>query len=139
VKKSVRMNASNNDETVLVFSLKDKKSVAKLEWEDDHEFRLNGEMYDVIEKKIENNKLIIRCISDKKETELVTKYESMNRENNSRNKTALLLKFFGSTYLSTAHSEMAVRYKPVPSIIHLQADRVSSQVREVLTPPPQLS
>jgi hypothetical protein len=138
MKKVLRLKANKDDEIVFVFSLTHKKALAKLEWEDDHEFRLNGEMYDVIERKIANHKLVIRCISDKKETALIERYEKMNTESNSRDKLALLLKFFANSYLPSAPSEMIIRYKPVPSIIHPQTDNLSSQVRDVSTPPPQL-
>jgi len=139
MKKFLRMKANSGDEIDFVFSLNDKKAISKLEWEENDEFRFNGQMYDLIEKRIERNKLILRCISDDKETCLMKKFAKMNTENNSKGKLALLLQLFSSSYLPTSNTEMPIRYKPVPSIIHFQADPFSSQVRDVLTPPPQVS
>jgi hypothetical protein len=138
MKKALRLQANNEDETTFVYSLDDKKSIEQLEWEGNDEFSLNGEMYDMIEKKIENNKLIIRCISDKKETALIKKYEKINNENNSKSKSALLLKLVSSSYLATVNAELLIKYKPVPSIIYFQCEIVSSRPLDVLTPPPQV-
>ena len=137
MKKALRLQANSEDETNFVYSLDDKKSIEQLEWESNDEFSLNGEMYDVIERKIENNKLIIRCISDKKETALIKKYEKINNENNSKSKSVLLLKLVSSSYLPTTNTELLIKCKPVPSIIYFRSDIVSSQPLDVLTPPPQ--
>jgi len=137
MKELIRTHPGNEDETDFAFTLEDTTSIAQLKWDGDDEFSLNGEMYDVIEKKIENNKLIIRCLSDKKETALVKKYSKMNNENNSKNKTALLIKLVSSSYLS--EEEPGIFVKPV--YIHTQtyfySQKVFSLAHEVLTPPPQ--
>ena len=138
MKTLLRLRANSEDEIDFVFSVNDKKGISKLEWEGDDEFRLNGQMYDLIEKKIEGNKLVLRCISDEKETSLIKKFAKMNTEANSKGKLALLMQLFSSSYLPTSNTEMILGYKPVPSIIHFQADPFSSQVRDVLTPPPQV-
>jgi hypothetical protein len=60
-------------------------------WENENEFRFNDEMYDVIEKKICNNQIIIRCISDKKETTLLNEYQKNNNRNSSNSVIAQLI------------------------------------------------
>lgn len=138
MKKALRMRANREDEIIFVFSLKEKKTISQLEWEGNDEFRLNGQMYDVIEKRVEKNKLVLRCISDNKETCLIKKFAKMNTENNSKSRLALLMQLFGSSYLATTNPDMIIRYKPVPSSIHFQTDPFPSRVRDVLTPPPQV-
>ena len=114
----------------------DKKTIAQLEGEGD-EFSLNGEMYDIIEKKIVNGKLVIRCISDRKETAMIKKYQKLNKENNSKSKSALLLKLVSGSYLAATNSEFIMEYTISPSKIYFHAQIISSQASDVLTPPPQ--
>lgn len=125
------------EQAVFVFSSNDSKIKKQLEWEGDDEFRFRGEMYDVIEKKTINGKVIIRCISDKKETLLIERYKKMNGENNSRSKSALLIKLVDSTYLATTDSELCAEYVPSPLAIHFQYVIIPSRTIEVITPPPQ--
>jgi len=77
-----------NHKDVIEFSF-DNNELDQLEWENDHEFRYNDEMYDVIEKRIESGKLSVRCIADKKETQLLTEYQKTHKSNS--NKTAIQL------------------------------------------------
>jgi hypothetical protein len=138
MKNSLLIGANSEDETCFAFSLNDKKSIDKLDWDGHDEFKLNGQMYDVIEKKIERGKLVIRCISDKKETALLESFNQMNNENNSKRKLALLMQLVNSCYLAATNSETLITYRPVPSIIHPQIDAFTSEVHDVLTPPPQI-
>jgi len=138
MKKFLRLQSYVEDETVFTFSVDNKKALAQLEWEGDDEFMLRGEMYDVIEKKVVDGKLIIRCISDKKETALLKKFEKLSDENNSRNRFALLLKLVSSSYIVSLNEELFVEDIPVPSTIYFQT-KIPSSVRNVLTPPPRFS
>ena len=47
-------------------------------WENDHEFSYHNKMYDVIEKKTVGDHLLVRCISDDKETQLVKDFQKSN-------------------------------------------------------------
>ena len=137
MKEIIRTQPGNEDEDDFVFSLDDKTNLAQLKWDGDDEFSLNGEMYDVIGKKIENNKLIIRCLSDKKETALVKKYSKVNNETNSKNKTALLIKLVSSLYV--CEEEPGIFFKPLPADTQtfFYAQKDFTLAHEVLTPPPQ--
>lgn len=133
--------ASNNhkDVEVLIIPVHDTAALAQLQWEGETEFGLNGEMYDVLQKTITANKLIIRCISDTKETALLKDYEQINKENNnpSKQKSASLIKLI-TTY-----------FEPIPllSYFHFPASDKSIYISfkstlffhypNVLTPPPQ--
>ncbi len=77
-------------------------NVPGLEWEGDDEFRYKGDMYDIIEKKIEGDVLTVRCISDEKETSLLKDYEAASRNDfghpSSRNKFAHWLKLASALF-----------------------------------------
>jgi len=124
---------------VLFFQEDDLKRV---NWEDDgNEFEMNDEMYDVIEKRVENGKTIIVCISDKNETALIKKFEKLRdqAQGSSQMKSNTILKlmfspFFASdlsySFVSSNQSNLQFVYPP---------SFISSINREVLTPPPQFS
>lgn len=138
MKKRVLAQPANKDENDFIFSLNDKAAITKLEWENDDEFSFNGEMYDVIETKIENNTLLIRSLSDKRETALIKKYAGINNENNSKSKSALLLKLISNSYLFTPVSNSLAQVPVKPSRILFQSQIIPSIISDVLTPPPQV-
>ncbi|SRR6266508_3149158 len=139
MKKILLNQPKSEDENYFVFSLNDKKAIEQLEWEGDDEFSLHGEMYDVIEKKLENNKLIIRCLSDTKETALIRKYQKINNEANAKTKSGLLVKLVSSSYLATTNTIILIRNIFVSEPVSFQLQIISSPVDDVITPPPQIS
>lgn len=62
----------------------------KINWENDHEFSYNNEMYDVIEKKIVGDVISIRCISDDNETQLIKEYQKNTGRQSSQSIIQLL-------------------------------------------------
>ena len=136
----IRSALSKEEEQVFCFSINDKTSLTKLEWEDEHEFKLDGKMYDVIEKKTENGKLIIRCISDEKETTLVKKYEKINNDsgNSSKSKTALLIKLISNSYIASSNFDLFAKNIPAIQKSFFITNIISIDRSDVLTPPPQL-
>lgn len=46
----------------------------KIAWEDENEFSLDGEMYDVIKKVKQGKTLVVYCVADKKETRLIQQF-----------------------------------------------------------------
>lgn len=139
VQKKLRQDINSQNTELFVFSLTKQEGVAGPEWEGDDEFRLNGEMFDVIEKRIENGKMFVRCISDKKETALLKDYERINKEGNSKRKSESLLKLMVSSFLPEPN--FAIRNKDIPSPVNIpfQSEIIPSYRQDVLTPPPQLS
>jgi hypothetical protein len=47
------------------------KNAAGIHWEDENEFSFRGRMYDLVEKKLHGDQLVLVCISDEKETALL--------------------------------------------------------------------
>lgn len=87
MKKFLQNRKDHKDVVQLSFSSEQAK---QLYWEEENEFRYNGQMYDVIEKKTQENQIIIRCIPDKKETALLNEYQK-NNNRNSANSTIVQL------------------------------------------------
>ena len=138
MKEFLRSSATSKDIEQFIFPL-DKDLVAGAEWEGKNEFRLNGEMYDVVEKRIEDNKIIIRCISDKKETALLKNYEKINHEGNSKSRSALLLKLLDSSYLPEINNLVYIYHNLALLHMSFQQGVFSSYRKDVPTPPPQVS
>ncbi len=137
MKELIRTQQSNENENDFVFSLDDKTAAAQLKWEGDDEFSLNGEMYDVIEKKVENNKLIIRCFSDKKETTLLQKAKEGWKENERSNKIANELLQLLQTLFHNSRSEELTFIKPSRDDFYFLLMKLPLQVKRIPTPPPQ--
>lgn len=77
---SLKNQKGHRDVIQLSFTESDVK---QLVWEDEKEFRFNGEMYDVVEKEQKSGQLVIHCIPDKKETTLIKEYQKNNKHNRS--------------------------------------------------------
>lgn len=58
-----------------------KEEAGEVVWEEADEFRYKGEMFDVIAKKINGDRLCIRCIKDEKETEILNELGKNNQRN----------------------------------------------------------
>ena len=140
MKEFLSSSAMSKDIEQFIFPL-DKDLIAGVEWEGENEFRLNGEMYDVVEKRMEDNKMIIRCISDRKETQLIKDYEKTSKDdfNNfpSRHKSVQLLKLVCSLYVnpfannSFYYNEPRLKHRPVYYRI------IPSISPDILIPPPK--
>jgi hypothetical protein len=56
-----------------------------MSWEEkDHEFELNGQMYDVVKKEVKGQKVIYYAINDSKESNLLEVYNQAQHHNNSK-------------------------------------------------------
>jgi hypothetical protein len=57
-------------------------------WEEEgKEFSLNGQMYDVVKRVIVSGKVMLYCINDKKERQLVDDYNSITKHNSADSKS----------------------------------------------------
>ena len=72
------------EEELQVISLTDNKEIY---WEEKgEEFLFRGEMYDVVKTKTVNGKVMLYCINDKKEKELVDNNDLITKHNSSTDK-----------------------------------------------------
>ena len=137
MRAAIRMQIYSEDETDFVFLLNDKQSMKQLDWEGDDEFSYNDEMYDVIEKKIENGQLIIRSIADKQETALLNKAKDHWNQNEKSNKVADELFQLLQSLFHSSKTEELVLIKPSENRISFISLRLPSQVKKIPTPPPR--
>jgi len=138
MRAAIRMRTYSEDETDFVFLLNDKQSMKQLNWEGDDEFSYKGEMYDVIEKKIEDAKLVIRSIADKKETALLNKVKDHWNQNEKSNKVADELFQLLQSLFHSSKAEELVLIKPSVNRISFISLPLPSQVKKIPTPPPRV-
>ena len=138
MKKTLQWQINNRVETDLVISLNDRKTMEQLNWEGDGEFSFNGEMYDVIEKTTTNNKIVIRCISDKKETALLKQIADNWRENRKSNN--IVNEFFQLLQTLFHYSEPDKRFQNelCKHSFHSLFVKLPFQAKKTSTPPPRV-
>jgi primosomal protein N' len=56
------------------------EQLEEIVWIDEHEFRYKGELYDLVSQKIENGLVTIVGLNDKKEEQLIKKYEKEEKK-----------------------------------------------------------
>ncbi|HEV8508719.1 MAG TPA: hypothetical protein VGQ53_25165 [Chitinophagaceae bacterium] len=137
MRETIRMQTYSEHETDFVFGVNDKHSIDQLDWEGDKEFRFNGEMYDVVEKKIEDGELIIRSIADKRETALLNKLKDHWDRNEKSNKVADELFQILQSLFHPSKAEELVLIKPTLDTISFMSPPLPSQVIKTPTPPPR--
>jgi hypothetical protein len=140
MKRMLRRQANSQDELAFQFPIDAPPSPDGPKWEEEHEFSLRGKMYDVIEKKVKNGKLVVRCISDDRETELIAKYQQVLEKSfghRAKKRSASLLKliislftipatFMPVLFTATLHNEFSIYRCNLPAAC-----------RDVITPPPR--
>jgi len=137
MREAIRLQSYSQDEADFVFSLNDKQGMKQLDWEGNDEFSYNGEMYDVIEKKTENGKLIIRSIADKRETALLNKAKDHWSQNEKSNKVADELFQLLQSLFHSPKTEELVLIKPSVNMVSFISLQLPSQVKKIPTPPPK--
>jgi hypothetical protein len=122
---------------ITIFSF-DKNEMKQLSWEDDEEFSLRGEMYDVIDKQFVEGKTVIRCISDKKETALVSAWQKLQNHNSSgRNTSGSLLKLLSLVYCPASFTCLPEPLRPGPCRKPGYVLNFVTAYPQVQTPPPK--
>jgi hypothetical protein len=117
----------------------DATQLSSLDWENDSEFTLNGEMYDVVENHTENGKTTILCLPDGKETALVAAYQQVQKNNpNEKNTSNIFFKLITAPFLPSS----MVKFQNIPRDTKNRFISNSSQlltsIRRILTPPPRV-
>jgi hypothetical protein len=112
-----------------------KKEFVELEWENAHEFRYHNEMYDVIEQKEIDGKLIIRCISDKKETALLNEYKKTNKRNQSNSPAVQLMTV---QFVLPGDEPMAVPQRLLQHCFTDHSYNLYDSYSSIVIPPPEV-
>lgn len=132
-------NANNIEE--FRFSVNDKETPGKLQWENEKEFSYNGLMYDVVDIKKENEEIVIHCIKDKKENQLVNDYARLSKDAQgdpvSKNKSTVLIKLITNVFVENSSFEIPFFSSYKHTHFPYFTDAVSKGINEILIPPPQ--
>jgi hypothetical protein len=99
------LRSPNAREVVTLFFNNEER--LKLEWEDGKEIRFNNEMYDVIDTITAEHQLVIRCIPDKKEKELLVAYQKLQDDAPSPIQTRLV-KLMSSYFIPCNHYQITI-------------------------------
>jgi hypothetical protein len=132
MKRNIPMLRNSADVVELAF---DESSYARLEWEEDHEFSFKGEMYDVIEKRAVNGKILLLCIPDKKESQLLYDYKKQTEKSQSQDKQLALkwiINYLQPVALNTTPSVRCIHLTPFPEY----AASLFFRPLSIFTPPP---
>ncbi len=101
IKKAIKHSLPEKEFKQFNFSALEFKS---LTWINDHEFKMNGRMYDVVKKSKINSGYSVSCIDDIQETVLFAKLDeaTVSNLNNQPEKSPLksCVKVFKSSYLN---------------------------------------
>jgi len=139
MKRQVKLQLSKSETENFIFALDNQEPFGNLNWDGDLEFNFNGEMYDVISKRIEGNKLIVQCINDKKETALVNKLCDSWKENDRSNKMANeLFQILQTLFHENNYKDISIDTPTTFSSLFL-LNKLPFQIRKIPTPPPQFS
>jgi len=116
-----------------------KSQFSKLEWEDNTEFKFKGEMYDLISQEIQKDKVIIHCIADKKETELLKSFADLMKHQNrsTSSKNSVLLQLINIVYEPVSNDLEYSSPADLPTKYTTHNSTLVENIREILTPPPR--
>lgn len=74
IKQRIKKGVAQND---LISIQASPGNLEKMEWKDEHEFRLDGEMYDIVSTGISDGQLVYQCINDKQEQKLFSQLDQL--------------------------------------------------------------
>jgi hypothetical protein len=112
-----------------------KEQCTQLEWEDEAEFKYKGEMYDLIEKKINGNNVLLTCIADSKETALLQEFQ----KNTSRSRSHLIVnQLITASFLLPHEHSLKRPEKIVKAIFNDVSAPLTKTLITVCTPPPDV-
>jgi hypothetical protein len=83
----ILQKAKNED--LVIISLSDNGD--KIYWEDKdekNEFSFKGQMYDIVKTDTVNGRVLLYCLNDKKEQQLIDRYNSITKNNSAEDKKA---------------------------------------------------
>lgn len=134
IKRSLRRSGSRRGVVELTFTA---SQAQQLEWEEEHEFRWQSEMYDVIEKRTEGDKVVIRCIADKKEKKLLEDYQNNTEKSQGWGKTSLA-KLITASYIKPTITVPIVPQKSLSKNYFSFSSLLCFRPHTIFTPPPDV-
>lgn len=133
--KNFLIHSLKEDVTEFYFS---EAEMAQLNWEETNEFRYQGKMYDVINLEKKEGRILIRCVSDTKETALLDNYFKTHRQTSENSSSHAILKLIASPYLPSSVALLHVTGKKTEKDFAGFSSNLPSAERRIPTPPPQV-
>ena len=107
-------------------------------WIHSREFKYNGDMYDMVEKKETATLLILYCVNDEKEKDLENNFQNKLEENTGNKKQRAnrieLKKIISEPICFLIPEKLDFRSLKYKAYIYSRYNQIS---KEILTPPPQ--
>jgi hypothetical protein len=111
---------------------------ASLEWEDASEFSYQGDMYDVVRQVRQGGSVTAWCLSDEKETALLTAYLNTQKQTSENSSSNKILKILLSQYLPASVTfQLPVTGAPQLKNTFLVV-ALPEEATTITTPPPRM-
>ena len=117
-----------------------KEESRSIIWENSSEFQYKGEMYDVIDKDIHGDELILTCVSDSKETLIINEYFKLYKGSDVPGSipAIALLKIITSQYFPSCFLQLSPIEKSVFNTKECDRDHAITKADlSIQTPPPR--
>lgn len=119
IKKQIKTSLKQSvpEDELIYFEFKTSE-FENLTWIKKNEFKYGDGMFDIVSKKIAQGKVLLKCISDKKEKKLFKDLEQLVEEgvwknNNSKNSNSCFVKLLKTPYyLPNFNLELPIQSKP---------------------------
>lgn len=126
---------------LLVFNKEDiLKGKINFTWIHSREFKYNGDMFDIVEKKETDEQLIVYCINDTKEKKLEEEFEKRVQKNSNEEKHRAFTNNNTNSLISepvkSEQIKIALTYES--SYSYLRIDFYKSLHLDIPSPPPRL-
>ena len=109
-------------------------------WVHSREFKYNGDMYDIVEKKETDDQLIVYCINDTKEKKLEEEFEKRVRKNSSGDKNRPTINNLNFNFISepaqAEETNLASTFRI--NLFCLDTNLYKSYLADTPSPPPRL-
>ncbi|NPD45594.1 MULTISPECIES: hypothetical protein [unclassified Lentimicrobium] len=129
-------------EELVLISIENSKSYLLAWTKPNKEFRYQGQMFDIVEKQIKDNKIIYSCIHDFKESKLfenldihIKNYISHHPEQ--QNKTKNLLNIMAKLFFFQRNTLLLESHSRIKKINTIYIQNYQSIVLDLQYPPPQ--
>ncbi|MBT8378492.1 MAG: hypothetical protein KJN64_04625 [Ignavibacteria bacterium] len=125
---------------ILVFNKEDiLNNNINFKWIHSHEFKYNGEMYDIVKKEEKGDQLTLHCINDKNEKKLEEEFAKRVEENSSNSKQRQKTNHFNVLISEPVKHELVNFNLCGKNIFNIcQSNFYNSLYSEIPSPPPRL-
>jgi hypothetical protein len=140
VKIYLRSHANDRHLTYFEFDTRNGQVVnEQFQWAEKNEFQFAGKMYDVINLHVQGGKMLLSCLEDKKETELIKSFGASQQQQSrtGKNTSTSLLQFFANLYVITELEYITATPPEASSLYSEYQFLLANRNHEILTPPPQ--